>query len=54
MSFINVASITIMFLVSSGWISRFKPKDPKYPRNVPDVPTVLCIHVVWFFNYETN
>lgn len=24
MSFINVASITIMFLVASGWVSRFK------------------------------
>ena len=50
MSFINVASITIMFLVSSGWISRFKSQ--KIQNILETFLTFLLIYVFMLFGFS--
>ena len=50
MSFINVASITIMFLVSSGWISRFKSQ--KIQNILETFLTFLLFYVFMLFGFS--
>lgn len=50
MSFINVASITIMFLVSSGWVSRFK--NQKIQNILEGFLTFMLFYVFLLFGFS--
>ena len=50
MSFINVASISIMFLVSSGWVSRFK--NQKIQNILEAFLTFLLFYVFMLFGFS--
>lgn len=50
MSFINVASITIMFLVSSGWVSRFK--NQKVQNILEGFLTFMLFYIFMLFGFS--
>lgn len=50
MSFINVASITIMFLVASGWVSRFK--NQKVQNILEGFLTFMLFYVFLLFGFS--
>ena len=50
MAFINVASITIMFLASSGWVSRFK--NPKVQSALETFLTFVLFYIFLLFGFS--
>ena len=52
MAFINVASITIMFLASSGWVSRFK--NPKVQSVLETFLTFVLFYIFLLFGFSIS
>lgn len=52
MAFINVASITIMFLASSGWVSRFK--SPKVQSALETFLTFVLFYIFLLFGFSIS
>lgn len=52
MAFINVASITIMFLASSGWVSRFK--NQKVQSVLETFLTFVLFYIFLLFGFSIS